>query len=296
MIKAQEDDKYRVDALMRLTRKLYMGLEPTVENLTAISDDVGSAISYWMFGGVEKDDSPIIGPQRNPYFEEVEWLTPFRAFLASFMSKRYSVKGKSFRVINRKLHNLYCSLYGFGVNHKYLCASEWCHCFKDGFWWLRADDDGRSRLNLDMFIMAVDDFEDLAETNADEGSYLSQKWRELEEELRRIGGLPTPANAEPLPEEESAEDAKWREFLAEMSENARNPRIRADICVRWQEVKKDLPKREPNGMKDAVFQDVVDWVNEQRNPGDPVAWTREAAEKWARRHKGLIDSFLREMK
>ena len=43
-IKAQEDEKKRVDALMRFTKKLCMGLEPTAENLAAIKDDVLSAL------------------------------------------------------------------------------------------------------------------------------------------------------------------------------------------------------------------------------------------------------------
>lgn len=190
-IKAQEDEKYRVDALMRLTKKLYMGLEPTAKKLWAVMDDVSSALYFWMFGGVEKEDSPIGGKRRDPYQEDIQWLIPFTEFVRKFEGKEYPVKGKAFEIIDRAISNLYDELYELGQNHKYLCDSVWCRFYQKGVWWKKVSDIGLRCLHLDIIIMALEGVTDLAEEWADEGSYLSQEWRKLEDELRGIAGLPS---------------------------------------------------------------------------------------------------------
>ncbi|MCR5750409.1 MAG: hypothetical protein K6G91_00460 [Kiritimatiellae bacterium] len=190
-IKAQEDEKYRVDALMRLTRKLYMGLKPTARNLGAIMDDVSSALYYWMFGGVEKEDSPILGKRRDPYQEDIQWLIPFTEFVRKFDGMEYLVKSTNFKIIDRAISNLYSELYELGQNHKYLCDSVWCRSYQKGVWWEKVSDIGLRRLSLDIIIMALAGVTDLADERAPEDSYLSQEWRKLEDELRRMAGLPS---------------------------------------------------------------------------------------------------------
>lgn len=190
-IKAQEDEKYRVDALMRLTRKLYMGLKPTVRNLKAIMDDVFSALCCWTFGGVEKEDSPIVGKRRDPYQEDIQWLIAFTEFVRKFDGREYLFKSTNYKIIDCAISSLYSQLYMLGNNHKYLCGNQWCRSYQKGVWWTKVSDIGLRRLWLDIIIMALADVTDLAEEWADEGSYLSKEWRKLEDELRRMAGLPS---------------------------------------------------------------------------------------------------------
>ena len=89
-----------------------------------------------------------------------------------------------------------------------------------------------------------------------------------------------------------AKDAEWRQLLAEMVADARNPIIRADVYVRWAEVKRGIGTRQTAEMKRENFNDVLNFVNKYRNPGDPIKWTWTAAEKWARRHPDTIKKFL----
>lgn len=224
-IKAQEDEKYRVDALMRLTKKLYMGLEPTAKKLWAVMDDVSSALYFWMFGGVEKEDSPIGGKRRDPYQEDIQWLIPFTEFVRKFEGKKYPVKGKAFEIIDRAINNLYAELYELGQNHKYLCDSVWCRFYQKGVWWEKVSDIGLRCLHLDIIIMALEGVTDLAEEWADEGSYLSQEWRKLEDELRGIAGLPSkqkPAAAPCQQTERPTKEAVFEAVAKSLKENRKN--------------------------------------------------------------------------
>ena len=299
-IKAQEDEKKRVDALMRFTRKLYMGLEPTIKNLVAIEDEVIDALYCWMFGGVDDIDSPICGKQRNPYHEDIQWFYPFQRFLDRLSKKRLKSK-----VIGRIMRNFSATLCMIGQDHKSMCGSVWYHdlsqCCRR-----------KKNPSIDAFIyefgIAVDDFEDLAERCAPEGSYLSNEWEKMAGELRRKGGIPSQATTEPPAVEPAkptskaaapkdaaknvAKDAEWRQLLAEMVADARNPIIRADVYVKWAEVKRGIGTRQTAEMKRENFNDVLNFVNKYRNPGDPIKWTWTAAEKWARRHPDTIKKFL----
>lgn len=90
----------------------------------------------------------------------------------------------------------------------------------------------------------------------------------------------------------AAKDAEWMCLLKEMAADARNPMIKADVCVRWREAKLKIGTRLTKEMKRETFNDVLNFVNKHRNPGDPIDWTPEAAEKWADRHPDMIKKFL----
>lgn len=317
--KAQEDEKYRVDALMRFTRKLYMGLKPTARNFEAIMADLFFAILCWMSGEVEKDDSPIGFRQRDPYKEEIQWLIPLREFFHKFNCREYLVKSKDFKIIDRAISRLRDGLCWFG---EYFCSSVWHRACQEGDWWVNTSDIGRRSLWLENIIGALDDIEDLVEEAvwADESSYLSQAWRKLEDELRRMAGLPSKqkpaaaADSEQKPlaaaeppvakgssasegdsSNEAAKNAEWKKLLVEMAEDARNPMVRADICVRWEDAKRTIGTRQTKEMKRENFNNVLNFVNKYRNPGDPIEWTWEAAEKWANRNPETIKKFINNM-
>ena len=100
-----------------------------------------------------------------------------------------------------------------------------------------------------------------------------------------------PAAQDAAPKD-AAKDAKWKRLLNEMAADARNPMIRADVCVRWREAKRKIGARLTEEMKRDAFNDVLNFVNMYRNPGDPIEWTWEAAEKWASRHAETIKKFM----
>jgi len=98
--------------------------------------------------------------------------------------------------------------------------------------------------------------------------------------------------AEDVAPKDAAKDAEWKCLLAEMAADARNPMIKADVCVRWWEAKRRIGTRLTKESKREAFNDVLNFVNKYRNPGDPIEWTWEAAEKWADRNPKAIKKFM----
>ena len=311
-IKAQEDEKKRVDALMRFTKKLCMGLEPTIKNLVAIKDEVIDALYCWMFGGVDDEDSPICGKQRNPYHEDIQWFHPFQRFLDRLSKKRLKSK-----VIGRIMRKFSATLCTIGQDHKSMWGSVWYHdlsqCCRR-----------KKNPSIDAFIyefgMAVDDFEDLAERYAPEGSYLSQEWKKLEEELRSVAGLPSQTTTEPptvdsakptaeadtgrarcpqraAPTTLKAERERLEKCHSDDFDDPQSNKIKAIICALWRYERESLRreglKRMSPGDKQACFKDVVDLYNENRPPSKQIGdMNVESLERWGRHHKHLVQLYL----
>ena len=179
--------------MINLTRKLALELEPTVDNLDKIADDVVDSLSGWIYFDRLINDACACNPSR----EDVQWICSFRQFLLGLTQNTYTVNSKAYKTVDsrlREINKAICDIVGAAGEDwhiRYRC-NNWDR--EESWWWGKPwnDNDDHSRhLNLREMFESLEDLEDLAEECADEGSYLSQEWRKLEDELRCKVGLPS---------------------------------------------------------------------------------------------------------
>ena len=192
-LQAELAEKRRVDVLINLTRKLALGLEPTVGNLDKIADDVVASLSGWIYFNRWINDAGVYDPSR----EDVQWINSFSQFLLGLAQNTYTVNSKAYKTVDsrlREINKAICDIVDVdGEDWHIRCrCNNWDH--EESWWWgkpFNDNDDHSRQLNLGEMFESLDDLEDLADMSADEGSYLSQEWRKLEGELRGMVGLPS---------------------------------------------------------------------------------------------------------
>ena len=192
-LQAELVEKKRVDVLINLTRKLALELEPTVSNLDKIADDVVASLSGWIYFNRWINDVSVYDPSR----EDVQWICSFSQFLRGLTQNTYTVNSKAYKTVDtrlREINKAICDIVGAAGEDwhiRYRC-NNWDH--EESWWWAKPwnDNDDHSRhLNLREIFESLDGLEDLADMSADEGSYLSQEWRKLDDELRGMADLPS---------------------------------------------------------------------------------------------------------
>ena len=215
-LQAELVEKARVDVLINLTRKL-AELEPTADNLDAIADDVIASLDGWTYFNRWINDTDVY----NPSWEDVQWVSPFSYFLKELTNNTYPVDSEAYKTVDsrlREINKAICDIVDtYGVDCPIRCRSN--NRDQEESWWWRSpwnDPDEHSRqLNLGELFDSLDDLEDLGSARADEGSYLSQEWRKLEDELRCKAGIHAPTEPEPS---SSAPPANTKPTKAEVFE------------------------------------------------------------------------------
>ena len=320
------DRESYVSCLIDLTRTLCCEPKPMVENFTTVTHSVCIVLDEWASGG--RDTAPYKEEVEwvYPFYKFTQSMRHIPSDKDGAGNEReYVIGGAEKKGIDDAMWDLYRDLEKISFQFKLrLTDARDPHVPLKRYgvkadcdlpWWWKpifdCKEDGEGRLIQEIrkgvvgfSTVDLDDilhsFEMLAKLKAPQGSELRQEYDKFERELvmAKEDGTCAARDSKADSSESVAiqgvepkstvKDTEWTKLLEEIAEDARNPMVRADICVRWEDVKREIGTRQTAEMKRENFTDVLNWVNKFRNPGDPIEWTWQAAEKWAKRHPDTI--------